>query len=348
MNLYKLLPRPLLFSLPAETAHTFTLDTLALLSKSPQALAVMRELYTYPMPKLKRSLFGINFPNGLGLAAGMDKNARALPAWAALGFGFVEIGTVTPFPQIGNPKPRMFRVPKSRALINRMGFNNDGAIEVAERLKRWGKQPIVVGISIGKQKETALEDTATDHDSCLEVLYEYGDYFVLNISSPNTPGLRELQGKTFITNVLKRARAKIDALNARDGLNKPLLVKIAPDLSPPELHDILDAVRETGISGVIATNTTISNDGIDSHEDEAGGRSGAILTKVSSQMVARIRSYLPTTPIIGVGGIDSGESAARMFLRGAHLVQLYTGLVYEGPGLPNRILRHMFEEHGRY
>ncbi len=346
MLLYKLFVRPMLFLLPSEVAHDLTLSLLEFASRHPFLLSLLRWKFAYEDPRLETNILGLCFKNPFGLAAGMDKNARALPAWGALGFGFVEIGTITPRKQTGNDKPRMFRIRKDRGIINRLGFNNDGSLAVANRLETLGKLPIIVGISVGKQKETPLEYTATDHDICLERLFRYGDYFVLNISSPNTLGLRKLQGKNFILELLQRARSKMDELNAIYRTRKSIFVKIAPDLNRDELETILDAVAEARIDGVIATNTTLSREGLQSDETltkEKGGASGPALQKRSREIVRKVSSYLPATVIIGVGGIECGPSAHNMMRAGANLIEVYTGLVYEGPGLIKKVLRYVAE-----
>ena len=335
MNIYNLI-RPLLFSLPAETAHDLVLNLLPEITEFLPAPPQTKTLET--------TVAGIRFPNPLGLAAGMDKNAIALPLWRALGFGFVEIGTVTPEPQVGNPRPRMFRLVEDRSIINRMGFNNDGAEVIAERLQKLaGTLDFPVGISVGKQVTTPLEHAGDDHRSCLQTLYPFGDYFVINISSPNTTGLRRLQGKEYATELFLSGMEDCQGLARRymtktDGVIEPklLFVKISPDLSPEELEDVILAIKASGINGVIATNTTLGRDGLESkHREEKGGASGPLLLPLSTHMVRVIRSELPEIPIIGGGGIQRADDIVRFR---SDLYQIYTGLIYKGPRLVREIL----------
>ena len=277
--------------------------------------------------------FGLRFPNAVGLAAGMDKNATALPAWPLMGFGFTEIGTVTALAQPGNPKPRVFRLPGQKALINRLGFNNEGAEAVAARLTKWktsGRWPRVpVGINLGKSRVTALHDAPLDYAQSFRLLRGHGDYFVVNVSSPNTPGLRDLQGAAQL-------RAILRAIAAENAEKKPVLVKISPDLAEPQLADLVSCGEEEMIAGWIATNTTLDHSSVPAGEDREGGLSGVPLREKSDtvlrELVARTRR-----PVIGVGGVSDAESARAKTEAGAKLVQLYTGLVYGGPGLPGKI-----------
>src|SRR5438034_11078912 len=330
---YETLIRPLLFSLDAETAHHFTITLLRHGSKFDLALRALKACQPSPKPK---ALFELNFPNPIGLAAGLDKNGVAIPAWAALGFGFIEIGTVTAKAQLGNPKPRIFRLPKQQALINRLGFNNDGADAVAERLRRLrgsGRWPAVpVGINIGKSRATPLEQATDDYLYSFRLLRDFADYIALNVSSPNTPGLRELQEPTALSALLR-------AIGKEPGAAmKPLLIKISPDLSPVQLEAILKVCAENGVAGIIATNTTLDHSSIPAELDEEGGLSGAPLCKKATAVVRDIvtRSAIP---VIASGGICDAESALEKFQAGAELVQLYTGFIYCGP----RLLREIIE-----
>jgi dihydroorotate dehydrogenase len=297
----------------------------------PPALGLLRG---FQPPRKPVSLFGLNFPNPIGLAAGFDKNGVALPAWAALGFGFVEVGTVTAQPQPGNPRPRIFRYPKQQALINRLGFNNDGADAVAERLRRLrasGRWPsIPIGINIGKSKVTPLEDAAADYLYSFRQLREFADYIVLNVSSPNTPGLRALQEHDALAQLLRAVREE----NRRSP--KPVLLKIAPDLSAVDVDQIVTTCEQQEISGLIATNTTLDHSAIPSEADEAGGLSGAPVREVATNFIRAIKQRTQL-PIIGVGGIMTAQDAREKFDAGASLVQVYTGYIYRGPGLLREI-----------
>lgn len=279
--------------------------------------------------------FGLEFPNAVGLAAGMDKNGTALPAWPLLGFGFVEIGTVTARAQPGNPKPRLFRLPQQKALINRMGFNNEGAERVARRLERWkntGRWPRVpVGINLGKSRVTALEDAAADYAESFRHLQEFGDYFAVNVSSPNTPGLRQLQTTDHLRGILR-------AIRRENTSSKPVLVKLAPDLPDDEIPAIVSAGEEEGADGWIATNTTIDHRAVPAGKDQEGGLSGQPLQQRATDVV-RMVCRAATRPVIGVGGISDGQSAREKIAGGAALVQIYTALVYEGPTLPRRLAK---------
>jgi dihydroorotate dehydrogenase len=331
-NLYERFVRPLLFSLDAETAHHFTIRLLGSASHFDPALRVLKSFQ--PSSKSK-TLFGLNFPNPIGLAAGLDKNGVALPAWAALGFGFIEIGTVTAKAQPGNPKPRIFRLPEQQALINRLGFNNDGADVIAHRLAalresgRW--PPVPVGINIGKSRATTLEQATDDYLYSFRMLRDFADYITLNISSPNTPGLRELQEPEKLSELLHAIG------NEAGTAPKPLVVKISPDLSGAELKAILARCEENGVSGIIATNTTLDHSSIPTQLDQAGGLSGAPLRDKSTALVREIAGR-STIPVIASGGIFDAESAREKFQAGAQLIQLYTGLIYRGPQLLREIM----------
>jgi dihydroorotate dehydrogenase len=331
-NGYELFVRPLLFSLDAETTHHLTIELLQRASHFDPALRVLRSLQPSSKPK---SLFGLNFPNPIGLAAGLDKNGVALPVWAALGFGFIEIGTVTAKAQPGNPKPRIFRLPEQQALINRLGFNNDGADAIAQRLaalRESGRWPAVpVGINIGKSRTTPLEQATDDYLYSFRMLRDFADYITLNISSPNTPGLRELQGPERLSELLSAIG------NEAGTAPKPLVVKISPDLAGAELKAILAVCQENGVSGIIATNTTLDHSSIAPQLDQAGGLSGAPLRNKSTALAREI-SARSTIPVIASGGVFDAESAREKFLAGGQLIQLYTGLVYRGPQLLREIM----------
>lgn len=329
---YERFIRPLLFSLDAETAHRFTIELLRCASHFEPALRALRFVSAPLKPK---ALFGLSFRNPIGLAAGLDKNGVAVPAWEALGFGFIEIGTVTARAQPGNPKPRIFRLPEQNALINRLGFNNDGADAIATRLanlrksRRWPAIP--VGINIGKSRATPLEQATGDYVYSFRLLREFADYVTLNVSSPNTPGLRELQQPKRLSELLHAIR---DEPNAAP---KPVLVKISPDLSLADLEAILQICEENGVAGIIATNTTLDHASVPRELDQEGGLSGAPLRDKSNALVREIVSR-SRIPVIGCGGIEDADSARERFEAGAQLIQLYTGLVYRGPGLLREIL----------
>jgi dihydroorotate dehydrogenase len=329
---YEAFVKPLLFSLDAETAHHLTIGLLAWASNFDSAIRVLRSSQPRSKPK---TAFGVNFPNPVGLAAGLDKNGVAISAWAALGFGFIEIGTVTAKPQPGNPKPRIFRLREQLGLINRLGFNNDGADAIARRLAalrssdRWPSVP--VGINIGKSKATPLEQATDDYLYSFRLLQEFADYITLNISSPNTPGLRELQQPEKLSDLLS-------AISEEAGTApKPLVVKISPDVSGAELKEILAICEEKGVSGIIATNTTLDHSSIPQQLDQAGGLSGAPLRNKSTALVREIAAQ-STIPVIASGGIFDAESAQEKFRAGAQLIQLYTGFVFRGPGLVREIV----------
>ena len=335
LNFYEQILRPLLFSLEAETAHHFTIASLRRASHFNPAL---RTLKRFTPPSKPKTLFGLTFPNPIGLAAGLDKNGVALPAWAALGFGFIEIGTVTAMAQPGNPKPRIFRLPAQQAIINRLGFNNDGADAIAMRLRglresgRWPAVP--VGINIGKSRTTPLERATDDYLYSFRLLRDFADYITLNVSSPNTPGLRELQEPAALSRLLH-------AIGSEPGpVANPLVVKISPDLSPVELESVLAVCEENGVAGIIATNTTLDHASIPPELDEKGGLSGAPLWGKSTALVRSIAAN-SKIPVIASGGICDAESAREKFKAGAHLLQLYTGFVYRGPGILREIVEKL-------
>jgi dihydroorotate dehydrogenase len=328
--MYRLL-RPLLFLFSPERAHQLTFRALELAKNIPGALALVGG--KRPPIAAAVQVMGLHFPGPVGLAAGMDKDAKHVDALARLGFGHVEIGTVTPLPQPGNERPRLFRLERDRALINRMGFNNEGVLAAAERLKQ--RRPgIIVGGNIGKNKATPNGSAVEDYVTCFEALYPVVDYFVVNVSSPNTPGLRALQEKAPLLAILSR----LNALNENKG-RKPLLLKVAPDLTPEQLDDVIVVVKESRIQGVVATNTTISRDALRTPKTDleaigAGGLSGSPVRARSTEVLRYLRAGLPKPyVIIGVGGIDSAESALEKLAAGADLVQVYTGFIYEGPAL---------------
>jgi len=341
MPVYKSIVKPLLFRLDAERAHHFVFDNLKRAARLPGTGALLRGLYDYQHPSLAREVFGLKFPNPVGLAAGFDKNAVLTDELASLGFGFVEIGTVTPRPQPGNPVPRLFRLPQDAALINRMGFNNDGAAAVAARLARRQNRQLIIGGNIGKNKDTPNERAADDYVAAFEALAEVVDYFVVNVSSPNTPGLRELQDKKPLISLLQQVQAR----NLLRPTPRPLLLKIAPDLTDAQLDDILEIARETQLSGLVATNTTISRDGLTTPTPTvagygAGGLSGRPLRARATEVIAYLHQKSQgALPIIGAGGIHSAQDALEKLAAGATLVQLYTGFIYEGPGLVSQINR---------
>jgi dihydroorotate dehydrogenase len=330
---YERLVRPALFRLgrgDPEAAHESTLRWLA------RAAPALRRAGPYSPPGAARTLFGVRFPNPVGLAAGMDKDGRALPSWPALGFGFVEVGTVTRYAQPGNDRPRLFRLPGSAAVVNRMGFNNAGAEALAGRLRNLGSLPVPLGISLGRSKVTPPDRAVEDYVAALRVLRPYGDYVAVNVSSPNTPGLRALQDRDQLAALLLALRAEAP--------EKPLLVKVAPDLSDAALGDALEVCLAHGVAGVIATNTTLARDGVapadTHHAAQAGGLSGAPLTARAYEVV-RFVAAESRLPVIGVGGVMSPDDARRLVDAGASLVQLYTGLIYRGPALVRACVREL-------
>jgi len=335
--------KPILFKFDPEKVHYFVTRNLRRFNRFPGGAAISRGLWNLKDERLEKEVFGLKFKNPVGLAAGFDKNADVISEMANLGFGFIEVGTVTPLPQPGNPKPRMFRLPKDGALINRMGFNNLGVDVVAEHIAAYRKKPstaqkgLVIGGNIGKNKVTPNEDAVSDYIKCFDRLFDVVDYFVVNVSSPNTPGLRELQEKEPLLQLLDTLQKR----NSKNGISRPILLKIAPDLTNEQLDDIVEIVQTAGIAGVIATNTTISRDNLvssDKLKSEMGGLSGKPLTKRSTEVIAYLsKKSKGAFPIIGVGGIHSENDAIEKLNAGASLVQLYTGFIYEGPGLIKRI-----------
>ncbi len=335
--MYKLV-KPILFSLDPEEAHHLVSGGLRSFCKLWGGKRLLKSIYAYEHPKLARNVFGLTFKNPVGLAAGFDKNAAFVEEMDALGFGFIEIGTVTPRPQPGNERPRLFRLVNDSALINRMGFNNQGVDVAANRLRHLKKDhPVIVGGNIGKNKTTANEDAVKDYIVCFDALFDVVDYFVVNVSSPNTPGLRALQDKEPLMHILNALQQR----NQKEGISRPILLKIAPDLTDGQLDDIIDIVRETGIAGIVATNTTIGRDGLNNaRASETGGLSGVPLTKRSTEVIRYLSTHSHQAfPIIGVGGIHTPEDALEKLAAGATLIQLYTGFIYEGPALIKQICK---------
>ncbi len=336
--MYKFLLKPIFFLFDPEKIHHFVFSTLKFLFRIPGIPAIFRRLYLIKDKRLERTVFGITFPNPVGLAAGFDKNAMLFDELGAIGFGFIEIGTVTPLAQSGNPQPRMFRLPTDAGLINRMGFNNEGAQSAAERLRK-RKTKVVIGGNIGKNKITPNEQATDDYEKCFDALHPVVDYFVVNVSSPNTPNLRDLQEKGPLTELLMRLKK----LNSEKSIQRPILLKIAPDLTNGQLDDIIDIVKSTEIDGVVATNTTISRDNLNTDKTEtekmgAGGLSGKPLTNRATEVIRYLSEKSGKAfPIIGVGGIHSGEDAIEKLNAGATLVQVYTGFIYEGPAIAKKI-----------
>ncbi|MBD1364138.1 quinone-dependent dihydroorotate dehydrogenase [Mucilaginibacter sp. ZT4R22] len=342
--MYQLL-KPLLFKFDPENVHYFVTRNLKRFNKMPGGTAISEAIWASNDKRLEKEVFGLKFKNPVGLAAGFDKNAELIAEMGALGFGFVEVGTVTPLPQPGNDKPRMFRLPADEALINRMGFNNLGVDVAAERIATYrkslkpGETALIIGGNIGKNKVTPNEDAVSDYIKCFDRLFDVVDYFVVNVSSPNTPGLRALQEKEPLMHILNTLQQR----NSKNGISRPILLKIAPDLTNEQLDDIADIVKQTGIAGIIATNTTISREGLTSKfKDEMGGLSGKPLTKRSTEVISYLhKASNGAFPIIGVGGIHSAEDAVEKIAAGAVLVQLYTGFIYEGPGLISKINKEL-------
>jgi len=341
MSGYKYFLKPFLFLINPERAHHFTFFFLKNLLRIPGMRSLMAQLFTVTDQRLETTIAGLRFPNPVGLAAGLDKDAKMVDEFSALGFGFVEIGTVTPLAQPGNEKPRLFRLPADEALINRMGFNNEGAEAAASRLKKRSSL-IPVGGNIGKNKNTLNENAVEDYEKCFRTLYNVVDYFVVNVSSPNTPGLRALQEKEPLKKLLLHLQ-KINSEMSSVDQKKPVFLKIAPDLTNEQLDEIIEVVNESGIDGIVATNTTILRDNLKTGKAEIetmgnGGLSGKPLSKRSTEVIRYL--HLKSgghIPIIGVGGIHSAEEALEKLQAGASLLQIYTGFIYEGPSLVKRI-----------
>ncbi|MEM0941476.1 MAG: quinone-dependent dihydroorotate dehydrogenase [Bacteroidota bacterium] len=334
--MYKLV-KSLLFLLAPESAHKVTIKLLKFILKLPFSKKIVQTRFQVVSHKLEKEIFGLKFKNPIGLAAGFDKNAELIDDFSHLGFGFIEIGTITPKRQHGNPQPRLFRLPKDQALINRMGFNNDGVDDAVERLKK-RKSSIIVGGNIGKNKVTSNQNALEDYLICFRKLYHHVDYFVINVSSPNTPGLRELQEKKPLTKLL----VNLNQENKKYTSPKPFLLKIAPDLSDHQLDDIIAIAKEINLDGLIVSNTTTDRKGLVTPDQKIksigeGGLSGAPIFPKSTEVLKYIRKRLPNVPIIAAGGIMSAEDAIDKMKAGADLVQIYTGLVYKGPSLIKRI-----------
>lgn len=340
--MYKSFIKPILFLFQPETIHHLVFKIIKFCSSIPGVSSIVRSIYVIEDKALERELFGIRFPNPVGLAAGFDKDAKLFQELGNFGFGFVEIGTLTPKAQPGNEKPRMFRLTEDEALINRMGFNNEGVLEAAERLSRrkiGGKNSLIIGGNLGKNKVTPNEEAISDYSICFEALFDHVDYFAVNVSSPNTPNLRDLQDKEPLTNLLLHLKT----LNNKKKYPKPILLKIAPDLTNSQLDDIIEIVEVTKIDGIIATNTTISREGLKTANERiqeigAGGLSGKPLTKRATEVIKYLSVQSKHAfPIIAVGGIHTPEDALEKLNAGASLVQIYTGFIYEGPGIVKRI-----------
>jgi dihydroorotate dehydrogenase len=337
---YRSIARPLLFSLPPEWVHHASLTAT---TRTPLA-ALLEPIARREFPSLERKLFGLTFPNPIGLAAGFDKNADGVTVWPRLGFGFMELGTITPRPQPGNPTPRIFRLPAEQGLINRLGFPNIGAEEVAKRLEKikaaghWPRTP--VGLNLGKNKDTPLTEAGRDYVTCFRRTRELADYFVVNVSSPNTPGLRELQGGAFLNSIL-------GPLRDEDPSGKyPLLIKIAPDLTEAQVADVVQAVEKYRLAGIVATNTTIDKTGLSVQEE--GGASGRPLTSRSTEIIRIVHRLTGgRVPIIGVGGIFNAADAREKLEAGASLLQLYTGFVYEGPLVARKICEGLLDDQAK-
>lgn len=341
--LYKLLLKPILFRMRPEKAHHFTVGMLKLTLAIPLVGWMYRLVFQYKSPALEKEVFGLTFKNPVGLAAGFDKDGKYFKDMAALGFGFIEIGTVTPKPQSGNEKPRLFRLPADEGLINRMGFNNEGVDALVSRLQKGKPKGVIIGGNIGKNKVTPNEEAVRDYEICFEKLFPWVDYFVVNVSSPNTPGLRELQDKAPLTKLLNRLRT----LNEAKEVSKPILLKIAPDLTDAQLDDILEIARDTKLAGIIATNTTISREGLKTDREEieaigAGGVSGLPVQQRSTEVIRYLHLKSGgSIRIIGVGGINGPAAAKEKLDAGACLVQVYSSMIYEGPALVKKICKSL-------
>jgi dihydroorotate dehydrogenase len=343
--MYKLILKPIFFQLDPEKAHYTTMRLFRFALSLPFGKWIFKKLFVLENPKLAHKLMGLTFPNRIGLAAGFDKDGKFINDLAYLGFGFIEIGTVTPRPQDGNPKPRLFRLPEHEALINRMGFNNEGVDKLVERLKAYRApdpkgetaHTIIIGGNIGKNKLTPNEEAFRDYEMCFEALFDHVDYFVVNVSSPNTPDLRALQDKEPLNQLL----AHVQNLNQQKAKPKPLLLKIAPDLNEHQLDDILEIVENNKLDGIVATNTTISRTDVKNHplSMEAGGLSGKPVKSPSTKVISYLRrnTNQKNLVIIGVGGVQTGIDVQEKLAAGADLVQIYTGLIYEGPAMVKKI-----------
>lgn len=338
--MYKKIISPFLFLFDPEKIHTFTFFLIKVFFKIPILGFIVESFYKVKSPKLERKLFGLTFENPVGIAAGFDKNATHISEFEKFGFGFIEIGTVTPKPQHGNPKKRLFRLKEDTAIINRMGFNNDGVTKIKNRLKK--NYNVLIGGNIGKNKVTPNSQAKNDYIICFKELYNYVDYFVVNVSSPNTPGLRELQSKEFLNDLF----IELNKLRSNETIKKPILIKISPDLSKEKILEILEVIDTNNIDGIIATNTTIDYPNLKSkNKNETGGLSGAPLYDKSNEVISFIsKKTNGKLPIIGVGGISTPEQAVKKIEAGAHLIQLYTGIIYEGPGIVRKINKKLLNQ----
>jgi dihydroorotate dehydrogenase len=344
INWYKDLAKPLLFSLDAEQAHYISADLLRFGAKTPVLKDILKGIFSVPKEiDLSINLAGLNFLNPIGLAAGFDKNAELIDALPLLGFGFAEIGTVTPRPQIGNPKPRLFRLPKDEAIVNRMGFNNAGMEVIAKRLSKRNKSNFILGGNIGKNKDTPNEKAFEDYVACFQCLNEFVDYFTINLSSPNTPGLRQLLEKESLFGILEPVQNENQKLTKA----KPIFLKISPDMEDSQLEDVVHICKTLKISGIVATNTSISRQNLSSSNQEiedigSGGLSGKPIKERSAEVLKKLKSLATNDLLLmASGGIMSPNDAEERFQSGANAVQLYSGLVYEGPGLVSKILNQM-------
>jgi dihydroorotate dehydrogenase len=339
---YKLLVRPLLFSFDPEWVHYFTLNTLRLLNKIPFSSWLFRKIYSFQNSSLEKELFGIKFKNPVGLAAGFDKNGKYIKEMSNLGFGFIEIGTITPKPQPGNPKKRLFRVQNDLAIINRLGINNDGNILCAERLKK-NNSDVVIGGNIGKNTTTSNENADTDYIQNFEILHQYVDYFVLNVSCPNVSNFTKLQDVEF----LRKLIPQLKKINSTKPKKKPILIKISPDLNQDQLDETIDLILSENLDGIIATNTTTSRNNLKTNKSKIekignGGLSGEPLKNKSTEVIRYIsKKTNGNLPIIGVGGIMNPKDALDKIKAGADLIQLYTGFIYEGPSIVKKINQYL-------
>ncbi len=343
---YRKLIRPALFQFDPETIHGLTLRTLALAGSVAPVARMLQRRFSVQSPELATKAFSLHFPNPVGLAAGYDKDGVALDGLACLGFGHIEVGTVTPKPQTGNPRPRIFRLPQDEALINRMGFPNQGAAALLRKLTHRKPRDIRLGVNLGKGIDTSLERAVEDYLELVRCFYKHADYLAINISSPNTVGLRRLQARDYLEGLLRALRSERDRLSTETGKRTPMLIKISPDLSEEELEDAIGAIEDGGMDGVIATNTTLARDQLrSSRREEAGGLSGRPLREQSTGMIQSIhRLTYGRLPIIAVGGIATPQDAKEKLDAGASLIQLYSGLVYHGPDLIRNILRSLQDQ----
>ncbi|MBC7743587.1 MAG: quinone-dependent dihydroorotate dehydrogenase [Flavobacterium sp.] len=343
--MYQLI-KSLLFRFDPENIHHFVTGGMRIVNQMMGAKFLLKRVFQLNDSRLEREIMGLKFKNPVGLAAGFDKNADLVEELGEFGFGFIEIGTVTPLPQPGNEKPRMFRLPADEALINRMGFNNQGVDVVANRLKHVKRNGLIIGGNIGKNKQTPNQDAVSDYIICFDRLFDVVDYFVVNVSSPNTPGLRELQERGPLKNILNALQQR----NLKNNISRPILLKIAPDLSNSQLDEIIEIVLETKIAGVVATNTTLLRDNLKSTEAlkiQTGGLSGKPLTERSTEIIRYLsKKSKKSFVIIGVGGIHSSDDAIEKINAGASLIQLYTGFIYKGPGLVKQINKKILDQFG--